>query len=247
MTTKAISFNKVSKHFSNVYALNELSFSIEEGGFFGLLGPNGAGKSTLINVTSGLARPTSGSVNIFGKDVIKDFRDTRRMVGVVPQELISDGFFCVRDMLRLQAGYFGFGKEQYDWIEELIDTMALTAKAEELTQTLSGGMKRRTLIAMALVHRPKIVILDEPTAGVDVNLRQTLWKFIRKLHLMGHTIILTTHYLEEAEQLCDRIAILDQGNLVTLEDKSTLLNDSSRRLEQVYLDIIKQSRDQEEE
>ncbi len=241
----AIQFSQVVKNYPDVQALKNINFNIEEGSFFGLLGPNGAGKSTLINILAGLVRASEGSVSVFGNDVVHDYRQTRRDLGLVPQELISDGFFSVIDLLRLQAGYFGFGRRQYDWIDELLDILALTGKADTLTANLSGGMKRRVLIAQALVHKPKIIILDEPTAGVDIDLRKTIWTFIRKLHKMGHTIILTTHYLEEAEQLCERIGIISDGRMIALDAKDELLNNGNNRLEKVYLDLVSEDRGKE--
>src|SRR5699024_10016644 len=190
----------------------------------GLLGPNGAGKSTLINIIAGLARATDGSVAVLGHDVQEDFRAARRNLGVVPQELVYDPFFPVLDLLRLQAGYYSCGRDYWPWIDELLGRLELTDKRHETMRALSGGMKRRVLIAQALVPKPNVDSLDEPTAGVDVELRRTLWRFTRELHADGHTIVLTTHYLEEAEELCDRIAILHHGDLRVLEGKATLLN-----------------------
>lgn len=223
MTEAAIAINDVRKQFGDMHALKGVRFDIRRGEYFGLLGPNGAGKSTLINIIAGLARATSGSVAVLGHDVQSDFRAARRSLGVVPQELVYDPFFPVLDLLRLQAGYFGCGRDYWPWIDELLERLELTDKRHDTMRALSGGMKRRVLIAQALVHRPDVVILDEPTAGVDVELRRTLWRFTRELHADGHTIVLTTHYLEEAEALCDRIAILHHGELKVLEDKDTLL------------------------
>ncbi len=222
--TSAISIRDVHKHYGSLHALDGVSFDIEEGEFFGLLGPNGAGKSTLIGILSGLVRATRGRAAILGHDVVKAYRRSRRLLGVVPQELVYDPFFTVREMLRLQSGYFGLGRANRSWIEELIETLDLADKADANLHDLSGGMKRRVLIAQALVHRPRVVVLDEPTAGVDVELRKALWHFTRKLHAEGHTIVLTTHYLEEAEALCDRIAILNHGRLQALECKEALLD-----------------------
>lgn len=221
----AVSFNQVKKHYDSLEALKGISFSVEEGEFFGLLGPNGAGKSTLINSMSGLVVPTSGSISVLGHDVIKDYRQSRRTLGLVPQELIADPFFNIRELLELQSGYFGIrGPQQKAWIDELLERLALTEKANSLTHQLSGGMKRRALIAMALVHKPKVLVLDEPTAGVDVDLRRTLWDFTKELHQQGHTIILTTHYLEEAEALCGRVAIMQKGQVIALDQTKALLN-----------------------
>ena len=221
--TSAIEINAVHKHYGATHALRGVSFSIARGEFFGLLGPNGAGKSTLINIMAGLTRASSGAVRVAGRDVVSDFARTRRALGVVPQELVFDPFFNVREVLRIQAGYFGLGRENYAWIDELIETLMLTDKAGANMRSLSGGMKRRVLVAQALVHRPEVVVLDEPTAGVDVELRQSLWAFIQRLHRDGHTIVLTTHYLEEAEQFCERIAILNHGSVAALDSKPALL------------------------
>jgi ABC-2 type transport system ATP-binding protein len=219
----AISISGLHKRYPNVHALKGIDLAIERGEFFGLLGPNGAGKSTLINIIGGLTRASAGSAAVLGRDVVREYRESRRLVGVVPQELTFDPFFTVREVLRIQAGYFGLGRENHGWIEELMAALMLTDKAEANMRALSGGMKRRVMIAQALVHRPDVVILDEPTAGVDVELRQQLWQFIRRLHADGHTIVLTTHYLEEAESLCGRIAILNRGEIVALDRKEALL------------------------
>jgi ABC-2 type transport system ATP-binding protein len=219
----AIRIADVRKSFGALHALNGVSFDIQQGEFFGLLGPNGAGKSTLINIIAGLIQPSSGSISVMGHDVISHWRAARQSLGVVPQELVFDPFFNVRDMLRLQAGYFGCGKESWPWIDEMLEALELSSKRNTSMRALSGGMKRRVLIAQALVHKPKVVILDEPTAGVDVELRRTLWGFMRRLHAQGTTVVLTTHYLEEAQEMCSRIAILDQGEVKALEPTRTLL------------------------
>lgn len=219
----AISVQGVHKHYRAVHALKGLDLNIERGEFFGLLGPNGAGKSTLINIIAGLTRPSAGSVSVLGHDVVSDYRRARAHVGIVPQELVFDPFFNVRELLLIQGGYFGLGKENDPWIDELLEALQLTPQANTNMRALSGGMKRRVLIAQALVHKPEVVVLDEPTAGVDVELRQLLWVFIKRLHREGHTIVLTTHYLEEAEILCDRIAIINHGELVALDSKDALL------------------------
>ena len=219
----AVTIADVRKRFPGVYALKGISFTIQRGEFFGLLGPNGAGKSTLINIIAGLTRCDSGSVSVLTHDVIQDYRQARRCLGVVPQELVFDPFFTVHEVLRIQSGYFGLGRENASWIEELMDTLDLSDKADTNMRALSGGMKRRVLIAQALAHKPEVIVLDEPTAGVDVALRKSLWAFIRRLHEEGHTIVLTTHYLEEAESLCGRIAILNHGNVVALDTKEALL------------------------
>jgi ABC-2 type transport system ATP-binding protein len=223
VTESAITLVGLAKRYPAVEALKGIDLRIERGEILGLLGPNGAGKSTLINIVSGLTRATQGRAEVLGYDVVRDYRRSRRVVGVVPQELAFDPFFSVREVLRIQAGYFGLGRENWDWIEELMTELMLTEKADANMRALSGGMKRRVMIAQALVHKPEVVILDEPTAGVDVQLRQQLWQFIRRLHAQGHTIVLTTHYLEEAESLCERIAILNHGEIVALDRKQALL------------------------
>lgn len=221
--TAAISIAGVHKRFGHVRALDGVDFKVERGEFFGLLGPNGAGKSTLINIISGLTRADSGSVSVLGYDVVRNYRQSRMNLGVVPQELVFDPFFTVREILRIQAGYFGLGQSSWPWVDQLIDGLKLGDKADANMRSLSGGMKRRVLVAQALVHKPEVVVLDEPTAGVDVELRQSLWAFIKQLHEQGSTIVLTTHYLEEAESLCDRIAILNHGKLIALDSKHDLL------------------------
>ncbi len=218
----AISISQLHKHYPNVHALKGIDLAVAKGEFFGLLGPNGAGKSTLINIVAGLTRLSGGSVRVLDCDVAKDYRQARRHLGVVPQEVVFDPFFTVREVLRIQSGYFGLGKNDA-WIDELLQSLRLTDKADANMRALSGGMKRRVMIAQALVHKPEVVVLDEPTAGVDVEQRKTLWEFIRRLHAQGRTIVLTTHYLEEAEALCDRIAIIDRGELIALDTTRGLL------------------------
>ncbi len=222
----AVHFDRVAKRFGSLQALAGVSLEIAEGEFFGLLGPNGAGKTTLISCLAGLARPDAGSVRVLGRDVVADYREARRLLGVVPQELVFDPFFSVRETLRIQSGYFGI-RNNDAWIDEILENLDLTAKADTNMRRLSGGMKRRVLVAQALVHRPPVIVLDEPTAGVDVELRQGLWEFIRRLNGEGHTIILTTHYLEEAETLCGRIGMLKQGQLVALDETASLLRQFS--------------------
>ena len=218
----AIQIQNIVKQYPKLTALNGVNLEVKQGEFFGLLGPNGAGKTTLISILAGLTRATSGSAQVMGFDVQRDYQQTRRALGVVPQELSFDPFFSVYETLKWQSGYFGI-KNNQAWIDELLENLGLTDKADVNMRALSGGMKRRVLVAQALVHRPQVIILDEPTAGVDVELRQSLWAFISRLHRDGHTIILTTHYLEEAEQLCERIAILKKGEVVALDRTSTLL------------------------
>lgn len=234
---KAIVFNKVKKSFGSLEALKGINLTIEEGEFFALLGPNGAGKSTLINILAGLAKPSSGSIKVMGYDVIQDYQNARRSLGIVPQELVFDPFFNVREMLRFQAGYFGKGRENDDWIDEVIEGLDLQEKANTNMRMLSGGMKRRALIAQALVHKPPVIVLDEPTAGVDVELRNRLWQFIKKLNQKGHTIVLTTHYLEEAEALCSRVAMMDQGKVVALDKTRNLLKRFSAKNLKLRLDL----------
>jgi ABC-2 type transport system ATP-binding protein len=236
----AISFQSVSKTYRTaravpLKALDGVSFDIEEGEFFGLLGPNGAGKTTLISVLAGLVRPTSGGVKVRGHDVQADYANARRQLGVVPQELVFDPFFNVREALRIQSGYFGV-KNNEAWIDELLESLGLADKAHANMRQLSGGMKRRVLVAQALVHKPPVIVLDEPTAGVDVELRQTLWQFIARLNKHGHTVLLTTHYLEEAEALCGRIAMLKNGRVVALERTSDLLKAASSNVLRFKID-----------
>lgn len=221
----AIQFQEVKKNYDQLQALKGISFEIEQGSFFGLLGPNGAGKSTLINCLSGLVVPSGGQISVQGHDVVKDYRQARRALGLVPQELISDPFFSIRELLLVQSGYFGLkGPKQKAWVDELLERLALTEKANAITNMLSGGMKRRVLIAMALVHKPEVLVLDEPTAGVDVDLRRTLWEFAQELHQQGHTIVLTTHYLDEAEALCEKVAIMQEGEVKALDSTKALLS-----------------------
>jgi ABC-2 type transport system ATP-binding protein len=223
LSTAAVDVQSVQKHYGKVHALRGVSLRVEEGEFFALLGPNGAGKTTLISALAGLARPESGSLKVMGFDVTNDYRNARRHLGVVPQELVFDPFFTVRETLRFQSGYFGLGHND-KWIDELLHNLHLSDKADANMRSLSGGMKRRVLVGQALVHKPPVIVLDEPTAGVDVELRQTLWAFIRRLNREGHTILLTTHYLEEAEELCSRVAMLKQGEIVALDTTENLLN-----------------------
>ncbi len=222
----AVSFHQVSKVYEGargkLQALDQVSFDIHQGEFFGLLGPNGAGKTTLISVLAGLSRATSGTVTVMGHDVVNDYAAARKSLGIVPQELVFDPFFSVRESLRIQSGYFGV-RNNGAWIDELLAELGLSDKADANMRQLSGGMKRRVLVAQALVHRPPVIVLDEPTAGVDVELRQTLWRFVARLNREGHTVLLTTHYLEEAEALCGRIGMLKQGRLVALDKTAALL------------------------
>lgn len=220
----AIKINGIHKQFGSLHALKGIDLTIEQGEFFALLGPNGAGKSTLINILAGLISPSAGHISVMGYDVQSQYRQARQLLGIVPQELVFDPFFNVREMLRFQAGYFGRGRENDAWVDEILEGLGLADKANTNMRRLSGGMKRRALIAQALAHKPPVVVLDEPTAGVDVELRQMLWEFIKKLNREGHTIILTTHYLEEAETLCSRVAMMKQGQVVALDSTASLLN-----------------------
>ena len=238
----AISFQSVSKTFpakSNgsqpFKALNNVIFDIEEGEFFGLLGPNGAGKTTLISILAGLAKASEGRVMVHGHDVQTDYAQSRRLLGVVPQELVFDPFFSVREALRFQSGYFGV-KNNDAWMDELLESLGLADKANANMRQLSGGMKRRVLVAQALVHKPRVIVLDEPTAGVDVELRQTLWQFVAKLNREGSTVLLTTHYLEEAEALCGRLAMLKQGRVLALASTSELLKSASSNVLRFKID-----------
>ncbi|MBX9812273.1 MAG: ABC transporter ATP-binding protein, partial [Burkholderiales bacterium] len=218
----AIQVDQVSKSYGGLRALAGVSLEVPPGEFFGLLGPNGAGKTTLINILAGLVIATGGSARIMGFDVRRQYREARRALGVVPQELVFDPFFTVRETLAIQSGYFGL-RNNRGWIDEIMHHLDLTEKADTNMRALSGGMKRRVLVAQALVHKPPVIVLDEPTAGVDVELRQALWKFVRQLNRDGHTIVLTTHYLEEAEALCSRVAMLKQGRMVALDTTQNLL------------------------
>ncbi len=233
--TFAIEALNVEKRYGALQALAGVSLAVAEGEFFGLLGPNGAGKTTLISIIAGLVRASAGQVRVMGADVITDYRRARRLLGVGPQELVFDPFFSVRETLRIQSGYYGL-RNNDAWIDEVIHHLDLGAKADANMRTLSGGMKRRVLVAQALVHRPPVIVLDEPTAGVDVELRQGLWQFIRRLNRDGHTIVLTTHYLEEAEELCDRIAMLKGGKLVALDSTRNLLENFSGLVLRLRLD-----------
>ena len=231
----AVEVRDVEKRFGDVRALAGVSLEIRQGEFFGLLGPNGAGKTTLISALGGLTLPDSGRASVMGHDVKADFRAARRAVGIVPQEVVFDPFFTVRETLEFQSGYFGL-RRNGAWIDELLERLALAPKAGANMRSLSGGMKRRVMVAQALVHRPPVIVLDEPTAGVDVELRQTLWEFIRSLNAGGHTIVLTTHYLEEAQQLCSRIAMMRDGRIVALDSTVRLLAAFSERVLRVKLE-----------
>jgi ABC-2 type transport system ATP-binding protein len=221
-------------------ALRGVSLDIAAGEFFGLLGPNGAGKSTLIHCTTGLARPTSGEIRVFGHDAIDDYEQARVAVGLAPQELNLDWFLTVEETLDYHAGYFGIPKRQRrERAGELLDAFSLVAKRDERVRTLSGGMKRRLVLARALMHRPRLLILDEPTAGVDVELRLELWQYVQRINAEGTTILLTTHYLEEAEQLCDRIAFINEGQIVAQGTSAELADEYGvTSLEDAYLGLV---------
>ncbi len=219
----AIRVSGVTKRYGSLTALDSVDLEVERGEFFGLLGPNGAGKTTLISIIAGLVRATSGTVAVMGHDVVDDYRAARLSLGVVPQELAFDPFFTVRETLVFQSGYFGLTNNRA-WIDEVLANLGLSSRADSNMRALSGGMKRRVLVAQALVHKPPVIVLDEPTAGVDVELRQTLWAFVRRLNREGHTIVLTTHYLEEAQALCQRIAMLKSGSVIALDTTRALLS-----------------------
>lgn len=238
----ALTFRSVTKFYparqagsTPLKALDQVSFEVQEGEFFGLLGPNGAGKTTLISILAGLVRASEGSVQVHGHDVQSDYAQARRLLGVVPQELVFDPFFSVREALRIQSGYFGI-RHNEAWIDELLESLGLADQAGANMRQLSGGMKRRVLVAQALVHKPRVIVLDEPTAGVDVELRQTLWQFIARLNRQGHTVLLTTHYLDEAEALCSRIAMLKRGQVVALERTTDLLRSATSQVLRFKID-----------
>ncbi|NIP50366.1 MAG: ABC transporter ATP-binding protein [Gammaproteobacteria bacterium] len=235
MKTPALSIKNLSKTYEGINAVNDISFTIDTGEIFGLLGPNGAGKSTTINMIGGVTHIGSGTIEIFGHDNRSDYRMTRRMVGVMHQEIVIDNFFTIDQALRFHAGYYGV-PDDAEWRQHLIERLGLKPHLHKVMIKLSGGLKRRFMIAKALIHKPKLLILDEPTAGVDVELRLTLWNFVREINQQGTTILLTTHYLEEAEQMCDRIAIMNHGNLIALEKTETLLKELGTRSILVHLE-----------
>ena len=234
----ALRIDRLVKRYGDFTAVGGISFDVHEGEFFGLLGRNGAGKTTTINAIVGLANFTSGAISLFGYDVVRDWRDARRQVGLAPQEYNFDRYLNIRDVLIFQAGYYGLrGKDVERRADALLERFDLTSKAKVVFTKLSGGMKRRLTLARALIHEPRLLILDEPTAGVDVELRIELWELLRELKRGGTTIILTTHYLEEAEELCDRIAIIQAGRLVALEPTATLVANGS--LQDVFLELTR--------
>jgi ABC-2 type transport system ATP-binding protein len=237
----ALKIEKLTKTYSNGFlALDGVSLEVGAGKFVGLLGPNGAGKTTLINSVVSLARPDSGSVEVYGKDAFREFREARRMIGISPQEVNLDKFLTVREVLTFHAGYYGVPrKKAKEKAEEMLERFGLVEKRDQRTNTLSGGMKRRVMFARALMHDPDVLFLDEPTAGVDVELRYSLWGYVRELNRGGMTILLTTHYLEEAEALCDEIALIDGGRIV---DRGTSADLKDRyeagNVEEVYMKVI---------
>ena len=228
------------RYLTGTEALRGVSLEIEAGEFFGLLGPNGAGKSTLIHCATGLARPTSGTIRVFGHDVVEDGSQARLAVGLAPQDVNLDWFLTAAETLDYHGGYFGMPrKERRERTRELLDAFSLTTKKDERTRTLSGGMKRRLILARALMHRPRLLILDEPTAGVDVELRLELWQYVQRINAEGTTILLTTHYLEEAEQLCDRIAFINGGKIVAEGTNQELAAEFDvGSLEDAYLELV---------
>jgi len=231
----------VTKRYGTLTALDDLSLEVYEGEIFALLGPNGAGKSTLIHCITGLARQTKGSIEVLGFDTIRDFRTTRRLVGLVPQEINYDPFFTPLESLLIQMGLMGIEPSR-ERAEDLLKTFSLEEKRDAYTRTLSGGMKRRLLVAKALVHAPRLLFLDEPTAGVDVELRRELWQEVQDLRTAGTTIVLTTHYIEEAERLADRIGILHNGELLLVESRASLMErHRGRSLEEIYVELIRRA------
>jgi len=231
----------VEKRYGKFTALEDLSLDVYEGEIFALLGPNGAGKSTLIHCITGLAKQSSGSIEVLGFDTLRDFRTTRRLVGLVPQEINYDPFFTPLESLMIQMGLMGVEPDRKR-AESLLKTFSLHEKRDAYTRTLSGGMKRRLLVAKALVHEPRLLFLDEPTAGVDVELRRELWQEVEELRAAGTTIVLTTHYIEEAERLADRIGILHKGELLLVESRESLLErHDGRSLEDIYLKLIRKA------
>jgi ABC-2 type transport system ATP-binding protein len=241
MTPAALQITDLVKRYpTGTEALKGVSLQIEDGEFFGLLGPNGAGKSTLIHCTTGLAATTSGDIRVFGHDAIDHYRDARAAVGLAPQDLNLDWFLTVGETLDYHGGYFGMAKkDRKERAAELLDTFSLTDKKDERTRTLSGGMKRRLILARALMHRPRLLILDEPTAGVDVELRLELWHYVQRINAEGTTILLTTHYLEEAEQLCSRIAFINAGEIVATGTSEELADTYGvTSLEDAYLGLV---------
>ena len=245
MNAPALRCSQVVKNFGEFRAVDHVDLEVREGEIFALLGPNGAGKTTLIACITGLARASAGTIEVFGHDVIREFRKARPLVGLVPQEINFDPFFTPMESLLIQCGLMGV-KPDPDRALELLRSFSLEDRKDAYTRQLSGGMKRRLLIAKALMHKPKLLFLDEPTAGVDVELRKELWEFVRRLRDEGTTIVLTTHYLEEAEELADRIGVLRKGKLLVVEDRDTMMarGDGTKNLEDIYVDLIRSSGEQ---
>ena len=239
MKTPAIEINGLTKSYGDIHALNGVDITIKKGEFFGLLGPNGAGKTTTINILTGLVFRENGFTKVFGKDTINDFRFTRSKIGIAAQEFSVDWFFPIEKLLFFQAGYYGIKKkEAKPMIDSLLNRLGLHKKRHSRLRQLSGGMKRRFQIAKALVHDPEIIILDEPTAGVDVELRRDLWKYLQDLHSLGKTILLTTHYIEEAELLCENVAIIDSGKILKEGSPKQLTRELGKAGISVVLDSI---------
>lgn len=236
MTVPALAIENLSKSYDDKPVVDAVSFEIEPGEIFGLLGPNGAGKSTTINMVGGVTRIDSGRIRIFGHDNRREYRTTRRVVGVMHQEIVIDNFFTINQALKFHAGYYGVHDDPA-WRSMLIERLGLGDHLHKVMIKLSGGLKRRFMIAKALIHKPQLLILDEPTAGVDVELRFTLWDFVREINRQGTTILLTTHYLEEAEQMCGRIAIMNHGRLVALEETETLVQRLGTKTLQIRLAV----------
>ncbi|MGA7395929.1 MAG: ABC transporter ATP-binding protein [Solirubrobacterales bacterium] len=232
--------NLVKRYPTGTEALRGVSLEIKDGQFFGLLGPNGAGKSTLIHCATGLAVPTAGDIRIFGHNAVDDYAEAREAIGLAPQDINLDWFASCEEVLDYHGGYFGMNKkDRKERVAELLDAFSLTAKRNESTRTLSGGMKRRLTLARALMHRPRLLILDEPTAGVDVELRLELWQYVKQVNTEGTTILLTTHYLEEAEELCDQIAFINDGQVVAEGTSTELANKFGvKSLEDAYLKLV---------
>ena len=237
MTEYALNIENLRKNYGKLEAVKSVSFNIEKGEIFGLLGPNGAGKSTIINIITGIGIRDSGVVDVFGKDVTKEYMFTRKKIGVVPQETISDGYFSVEEILQYQSGFYGI-KNNSKRIEDVLKKLQLFSHKQKKVEQLSGGMKRRLLIAKALVHEPSLFILDEPTAGVDVQLRHKLWQYVREINQKGTTILLTTHYIEEAENLCNRIGILNHGQLIEINNVQGFKNKyGNKTLEEIFVEL----------
>lgn len=248
MSTPALRCKNVVKRYGEFTAVSHVDLEVKAGEIFALLGPNGAGKTTLIACITGLARATEGSIEVFGHDVAIDYRSARKLVGLVPQEINFDPFFTPVESLMIQSGLMGVEPDEKRALQ-LLRTFALEDHKDAYTRQLSGGMKRRLLVAKALVHQPKLLFLDEPTAGVDVELRKELWTEVRRLRDAGTTIVLTTHYLEEAEELADRIGILRKGELIVVEDRDTMMarGAGKKNLEEIYVDLIRDDEPRDEQ